>query len=54
MGQFLLDEPPTPIPLSWGIMTTNIGKFPPATVGSSLRMLPLVSVLSTQSPPIDQ
>ena len=47
MGQFLLNEPPAPIPLSWGIMTTNIGKLPLATVRSSLRMLALVSILST-------
>ena len=29
LGQFLLNEPPAPIPLSWGIMTTKIGKLPP-------------------------
>ena len=51
LGQFLLNEPLAPIPLSWGIMTTNIGKLPPAIVRSNLRMLALVNILSTMSPP---
>ena len=51
LGQFSLIEPPALIPLSWGIMTTNVGKFPPTTVGSGLRMMPHVSLLSTQFPP---
>ena len=51
LGQFSLIEPLALIQISWGIMTPNVGRFPPATVGSGLRMLPHVSFLSTQSPP---
>ena len=51
LGQLSLIEPPALIPLSWGIMTPNVGRLPPATVGSGLRMLPHVCLLSTQSPP---
>ena len=51
LGQFSLIDPPTLIPLSWIIITTNLGRLPPTTVGSGLRMLPHVSFLSTQSPP---
>ena len=51
LGQFSLIERPALIPLSWGIMTPNVGRFPPTTVGCGLRMLPHVSLLSTQSPP---
>ena len=47
LGQFSFNEPLAMIPLSWGIMTTNIGKLPPAIVESGLRMLPLVCLLST-------
>ena len=39
LGQLSLIEPPALIPLSWGIMTPNLGRFPPAIVGSGLRML---------------
>ena len=47
LGQFSLIEPPALIPLSWGIMTRNVGRFPPAIVGSGLKMLPHVNFLST-------
>ena len=32
LGQLSLIEPPALIPLSWGIMTPNVGRFPPATL----------------------
>ena len=51
LGQFSLIEPLALIPLSWGIRTLNVGMFPPKIVGSVLRMLQHVSLLSTQSPP---
>ena len=51
LGQLSLIEPPALIPLSWGIMTPNVGRLPPTIVGSGLSMLPHVCFLSTQYPP---
>ena len=31
LGQLSLNEPPDLIPLSWGIMTPNVGRLPPTT-----------------------